>query len=141
MFRSIQRIGSAFVLAMIALTVQASAFVLPAQRPVSLSISERESAVVRTAMSLLESDLQRVLSAPVKRTDSHAQIVIGTWKGEGRERLEKTNLDFSWLNAQGQAFIMQVAPDGTLVIAGSDVYGTAYGIMELSRQLGVSPWE
>ena len=117
MFRSIQRIGSAFVLAMIALTVQASAFVLPAQHPVSLSMSERESAVVRTAMSLLESDLQRVLSAPVKRTDSHAQIVIGTWKGEGRERLEKTNLDFSWLNAQGQAFIMQVAPDGTLVIS------------------------
>ena len=32
-------------------------------------------------------------------------------------------------------------PDGRLLIAGSDSHGTAYGIMELSRLLGISPWE
>jgi hypothetical protein len=30
--------------------------------------------------------------------------------------------------------------DGRLVIGGSDRRGTIYGIYELSRQLGVSPW-
>ena len=36
---------------------------------------------------------------------------------------------------------MQVLPDGKLLVAGSDSHGTAYGIMELSRLIGVSPWE
>jgi len=30
--------------------------------------------------------------------------------------------------------------DGSLVIAGSDRRGTAYGVFELSRAIGVSPW-
>lgn len=30
---------------------------------------------------------------------------------------------------------------GKLVIVGSDSHGTAYGILELSRLMGVSPWE
>ena len=34
-----------------------------------------------------------------------------------------------------------VLPDGKLLVAGSDSHGTAYGIMELSRLIGVSPWE
>ena len=32
------------------------------------------------------------------------------------------------------------APSHALVIAGSDKRGTAYGVFELSRQMGVSPW-
>lgn len=40
-----------------------------------------------------------------------------------------------------QAFLLQVLPDGKLLVAGSDPHGTAYGIMELSRLIGVSPWE
>ncbi len=138
---SIQRIGSTLVLAMIALTVQASAFVLPSKRAVSLSMSDKESVVVRTALGILESDLHQVLSANLKRTDSKAQIIVATRRGEGRQRLDQTGLDLSWLDGQGQAFILQVTPDGRLVIAGSDSYGTAYGIIELTRLLGVSPWE
>ena len=126
---------------MIALTSQASAFVLPAQRPVTLSVADKEKAVVHTAVSILQEDLRRVLSAEVKHTSSKAQIIVGTWRGEGRQLLAATGLDFSWLDDQAQAFILQVTPGGRLVIAGSDVYGTAYGVMELSRQLGVSPWE
>lgn len=130
-----------FVLAMIALTTQASAFVLPAQRPVTLSMSDREAAVVQTALGLLQSDFQRVLSAELKRTDAKAQVIIGTWSGAGRERLAKTGIDFSWLEGQAQAFVLQATADGHLAIAGSDAYGTAYGIIELTRLLGVSPWE
>ena len=126
---------------MIALTSQASAFVLPAQRPVTLSVADKEKAVVHTAVGILQGDLQRVLAAEMKHTPSKAQIIVGTWRGEGRQLLAATGLDFSWLEDQAQAFILQVTPDGRLVIAGSDVYGTAYGVMELSRQLGVSPWE
>ena len=137
----IKTIALTFVMATIALTAQASAFVLPSRRPVTLSVSDKEKSVVHTAVGLLQSDLQRVLSAPLQRSQSKAQIIVGTWRGEGRQLLAATGLDYSWLDNQGQAFILQVAPDGRLVIAGSDVYGTAYGVIELTRLLGVSPWE
>ncbi len=130
-----------FVLAMIALTLQASAFVLPARHTIALSMNEHEGSVVRTAVGLLQSDMHKVLSADVKLTHSNPQIILGSWRGAGRQLLQQTGLDLSWLDAQAQAFIMQVTPDGRLVIAGSDSYGTAYGIMELTRLLGVSPWE
>ena len=110
---------------MIALTSQASAFVLPTQQPVALSMSDQEAAVVQTALGLLQSDFQRVLSAELKRTDAKAQVIIGTWSGAGRERLAKAGLDFSWLESQAQAFILQVTADGRLAIAGSDAYVTA----------------
>ena len=137
----IQKFALTTVMAMIALTSQASAFVLPAQQSVTLSMSDKEAAVVRTAVGLLQSDLQRVLSADLKRTDAKAQIIVGTWNGEGRERLSQTGVDLSWLDQAAQAFILQVTPKGSLVIAGSDAYGTAYGVIELTRLLGVSPWE
>ena len=35
---------------------------------------------------------------------------------------------------------MFIAEDNGIVILGSDKRGTIYGIYELSRQLGVSPW-
>lgn len=37
--------------------------------------------------------------------------------------------------------MLAVSEDGKLVVAGSDSHGTAYGILEISRLLGVSPWE
>ena len=49
--------------------------------------------------------------------------------------------DVSVLEGKKQAFLLTVLPDGKLLVAGSDQYGTAYGIMELSRSMGVSPWE
>lgn len=49
--------------------------------------------------------------------------------------------DVSALAGKKQAFLLQVLPDGKLLVAGSDSHGTAYGIMELSRLIGVSPWE
>ena len=45
------------------------------------------------------------------------------------------------MTGKKQAFLLQVLPDGKLLVAGSDSHGTAYGIMELSRLIGVSPWE
>lgn len=55
-------------------------------------------------------------------------------------------LDLSSLENTWEKFVIQVieAPfegvDRALVIAGSDKRGTIYGIYELSKQIGVSPW-
>ena len=55
--------------------------------------------------------------------------------------LKVVSADVSALAGKKQAFLLQVLPDGKLLVAGSDSHGTAYGIMELSRLIGVSPWE
>ena len=55
--------------------------------------------------------------------------------------LKAVSADVSALTGKKQAFLLQVLPDGKLLVAGSDSHGTAYGIMELSCLIGVSPWE
>ncbi len=95
--------------------------------------------VVETAFDILERDFQAVFGAALKKSDA-AKIHIGTmaqFKGVQR----KLNADaITYLKAHQEAFVMQVRGN-ELYIIGSDKRGTAYGIMELSRLIGVSPWE
>ena len=139
--RTLKTFASTLVLAMTALTLKASAVVLPAHQQVTIAVDEGEPAVVATAVALLENDLQRVLNAPVRMSDHSAQIIIGTFKGAGTKQLEQTGIDLTWLSSRTEGFVLAATHDGRLVIAGSDAVGTAYGIIELTRLLGVSPWE
>lgn len=55
--------------------------------------------------------------------------------------LRNHELDTTGLSTRKEAFLLTVLDDGRLVVAGSDKRGTAYGILQVSRMLGVSPWE
>ena len=48
-------------------------------------------------------------------------------------------IDVRKLRGQWESYLIDVV-DGNLVIVGSDKRGTIYGIYELSREMGVSPW-
>ncbi len=137
----IRKFALTSVMAMIALTLEASAFVLPAHRNATYLLKQQESIVVHTAMSLVQTDYQRVLGANLQSTTSSPQIIVGTWNGPAAQELAATGIDLTWLHDQAQAFVLAVTQDGRLVIAGSDAYGTAYGLIELTRLLGVSAWE
>lgn len=114
-------------------------FNLSSGKSVKVACDNTEEKVVHTALDLLSRDFKAVLSAPLLVDDVQGDIIIGT---VGKSPLiAKTGVDISALNGQKQAFLLTVLPDGKLLIAGSDQHGTAYGIMELSRFLGVSPWE
>lgn len=114
-------------------------FILNAGKPVVLAYDKSEGMVVHTALELFTRDCQAVLSAPVQQDGKAGHIVIGT---VGKSPLiAETGADVSVLEGKKQAFLLTVLPDGKLLVAGSDQYGTAYGIMELSRSMGVSPWE
>ena len=68
-------------------------------------------------------------------------ILIGTI---GKSRLidnlvREKRLDVSQVKGQWEAFVIDIV-DGRLVVAGSDKRGTIYGIYEISRRMGVSPW-
>jgi hypothetical protein len=69
-------------------------------------------------------DSSLLLQQLVKSGKLHAERIAGKWEG------------FVWQVVQ-QPF---AGVAQALVIAGSDRRGTAYGVFELSRKIGVSPW-
>lgn len=102
-----------------------------------------EEPVVHVALDILKRDCESVLSQTFSVSETEGDIYIGTW---GKSKLleevaGKERIDLSGFAGQAEAFLITVLQDGKLLVAGSDKRGTAYGILELSRMLGVSPWE
>ena len=114
-------------------------FSLRSDQPIKLACDNAEEKVVQTALKLFMRDYQSVFSASAAVDARQGNIIVGT---VGKSPLLKAvSADVSALTGKKQAFLLQVLPDGKLLVAGSDSHGTAYGIMELSRLIGVSPWE
>ena len=114
-------------------------FVLQSGQSVAIACSGSEAPVVRTSLDLLSRDLQTVLSATAHIDTNTGNIIVGTIRQS--KLIEQAGIDISALKNKKQAFMLAVSEDGKLVVAGSDSHGTAYGILEISRLLGVSPWE
>jgi len=114
-------------------------FILQSGQTVTIACCNSEKLVVRTSLEMLGRDIRTVLSATTELNDKVGAIVVGT---VGQSNLiNETGIDLSALKNKKQAFLLTVSQDGKLVVAGSDSHGTAYGILEISRLLGVSPWE
>ncbi len=105
----------------------------------TVNYSQAEAPVVHTALTLLQRDYLAVFSDSLQCKETQGNILVGT-VGTNKA-IEQTGASLSALKGKKEAFLLQVLPDGRLIIAGSDSHGTAYGIMELSRLIGVSPWE
>ena len=100
--------------------------------------------VARAAADLAD-DIRKVTgtSAEVIRSRAYNQkaIIVGTI-GKSRvinRLIAKHKIDVSMVRGQWESYLIDVV-DGCLVIAGSDKRGTIYGIYEISKQIGVSPW-
>ena len=123
-----------------------------AGRAAVLVIAPEDHEVVRLAGD----DLARDIAAVTGVTPAHAgrlpeaaapAVVIGTLgRSPALDRLvESGRLDVSDLRGAWESFVIAALPAGPdtpplLVIAGSDRRGTAFGVYELSQQIGVSPW-
>ena len=103
-----------------------------------------ESWLVRKAAELLQADVERVTGVRPEIVDNGAGTAgrqADATAAAGRPRLEiGTKTDGRW-----EAFEIVTGSDNDakqplLRITGSDRRGTAYGVLELSRQIGVSPW-
>ena len=100
--------------------------------------------VVRAAKDLSE-DVKRVTgtAAPLE-TDGKARpgaILVGT---VGKSPLidglvKEGKLNVEAIEGKWESYLIQVRGD-TMVVAGSDKRGTIYGIYEVSKRIGVSPW-
>ncbi len=86
---------------------------------------------VKMAVENLRHDLKAVTGS------ANAPIVVGTI---GKSKLaKKYKLQSKELLGKWEQYLI-FTDKGKLVILGSDKRGTIYGIYELSRQIGVSPW-
>ena len=108
---------------------------------------------VSRALKDLQTDIGKVVSVvPELFSDNipHANeiIIAGTiGKSSIIDKLVATKkIDSAGLNNQWEKFLIQTVLNPlpgvrkALIIAGSDKRGTIYGIYEISRQIGVSPW-
>ena len=99
------------------------------------------SPVVKTALRMFSDDMQAV-------TGHHAEangkgrleiIELSTLTNKEFKKLQKRRLPYQKVIARKDAFYIGVH-DGRLVVMGDEGRATAYGILELSRMAGVSPW-
>lgn len=117
---------SFFIFLIVALPIRSKDFVLTSGQTVAIACSPSEELVVRTALEMLERDIQTVLSTTAHMNEKTGEIVIGT-VGQS-ELISRTGVDVSVLKGKKQAFLLSVSPEGKLVVVGSDKHGTAYGI-------------
>lgn len=115
-------------------------FFLQRGKNIFLAVEKNEEKVVHLAIDLLKRDMKSVLDVGlIAGNRQEAHVIAGTI-GQSSLLADYAE-EFSSIEGQHEAFLLKVLEDGTLLIAGSDKRGTAYGLLELSRLLGVSPWE
>ena len=113
-------------LLLLMIVVKANGFELKSEQTIHIACDTTEmEPVVKSALKMLANDFQAVLSS---------DVCIG------REGNIIINKDTTLLDKRKEAFQLKVSDD-QLYVTGSDAHGVAYGILEISRLIGVSPWE
>ena len=104
--------------------------------------------VVKTALAVYAADAERVAGEAPARCDAPGNAVVVVGSLSERERLDPLlrawGVSAKAVEGRWEAFrICEASRNGerALFVVGSDPRGTAYGVLELSRLLGVSPWE
>lgn len=101
--------------------------------------------VAKTALKMLRGDIKKVLGSQMNILRGNVSSENISFKETSDTVSTSKNLiilkkDAAAFAYKKEAFQLKAA-DGNLYIIGSDDHGLAYGILEVSRLLGVSPWE
>ncbi|HEX5184417.1 MAG TPA: glycosyl hydrolase 115 family protein [Allosphingosinicella sp.] len=120
---------------------------IEAGRPVRIVTDAHDDPGVLDAAANLRADLGRVAGSAEPRAGADA-IIVGTIGRDAmidalirEHRLDVRNVAGRW-EASVRQIVEHPAPGiaRALVIAGADRRGTIFGIYDLSRRIGVSPW-
>jgi len=105
----------------------------------TISYADGEHSCVKLATDNLIQDFEKVTGTKPTFSETAPTILIGT-VGTSRQ-IDQWVKEGKLGNLKGKTEKYVITTIGSqLVIAGSDKRGTVYGIYELSRQIGVSPW-
>ena len=105
---------------------------------ITLGYAASEHSCVQRAAASLATDFEQVTGTRPASSDN-PKILIGTVGTNKQIDLWVKQGILPNLKGKTEKFIIKTIGE-QLVIAGSDKRGTVYGIYELSRQIGVSPW-
>lgn len=107
----------------------------------NIIFDQSEEQVVHTAVDIFKSDLENVSDENISSDKS--ELIIGTiGKSKSVDGLiKKRQISVKDIKGKWEAFKIVCLDDNRLAVLGSDSRGTAYGVLELSRMMGVSPWE
>ncbi|WP_207510639.1 glycosyl hydrolase 115 family protein [Longitalea luteola] len=127
--------------------------IVAAQKASPVYVGAGDHWLVQKAAALLQTDIEKVTgqrpdTAHTIAAASKNIIIIGSLDQSSliKELVQTKKLTVDSIAGKWEAFQIQVIANPypgvahALVIAGSDKRGTAYGVFELSKQLGVSPW-
>jgi Glycosyl hydrolase family 115/Gylcosyl hydrolase family 115 C-terminal domain len=121
----------------------------------TIYVDSNDFALVKKSVKLLQQDVELLTGKKISiihRVDKPYSnlIVIGsiTQSAFVKELQQKKLINTSAMSNKWEAYQIQTVDAGKvfmpsgqfLIITGSDRRGTAYGVFELSKQLGVSPW-
>ena len=118
-----------------------------------LLVDSNDSKTVLLAAELFAEDIERVSrqKAEIKnniKSASSTCVIIGTIDNSImiKELIKKKKIAVTEIEGKWESCLIQVVDNPfrgvkkALVVAGSDRRGAAYGLFELSKQMGVSPW-
>jgi hypothetical protein len=127
--------------------------IVTASQTASIYVDENDDWLVHKAATLLQTDIEMVtgkkpaiissVSSPRKNI-----IIIGTVNGSAtiNTLIKEKKLDVDSVKGKWETFKLQMINNpfkgiqNAFVVTGSDKRGAAYGVFELSEQIGVSPW-
>lgn len=102
-------------------------------------MADKEAEVVHTALRIFDRDYGSVFGRKVVRSHE-ADVIVGTIGNGSFAESALGEQVVNDLRPHKEGYVLLVK-EGKLFVLGSDKRGTAYGLLELSRLIGVSPWE
>jgi len=133
-------------------TGRAGSFPVAATNAATIFTDEKDFPLVQQAAVYFQQDIERITGKKPgilhDRPREKNIILIGSLEQSSfiRQLTSSNILSVEKIKGKWEAYQVQVVEnpmdgvDRALVITGSDRRGTAYGVLEMSRQMGVSPW-
>jgi len=128
-------------------------FPIVSQTATPVYTDKNDDWLVQKAVSFFLNDVEMVSGkkpAAGNQLPSKANeiIIIGTIKGSAfiQQLIQSKKINVDSIKNKWEAYQIKVVEkpfkgiDKALIIAGSDKRGTAYGVFEMSKEIGVSPW-
>src|SRR5690242_4664832 len=119
----------------------------------SIYTDKNDDWLIQKAASLFQKDVEMITgknpeiltASPLQANDI---IIIGSINGSDliQQLIQSKKINVDSIKNKWEAYQIQIVKnpfkgiDRALVIAGSDKRGTAYGVFEMSKEIGVSPW-
>lgn len=111
---------------------------------VSYNLPRKADPVVATAAQMFASDMEAVTGRKAQPATQGAATIrlyqLDKASAADKKLLAKAGVDLGALASKTDGFAISVGGDGHIYIIGRNGRGAAYGLLELSRLAGVSPW-